>query len=331
MKTIIRIEVIILVLLVLAAATMLLLSNGVWMLLEEPVVMERQAPPIPTDAAVVAEAIPVPEETKASDQPVPPEVSAKKYFVYDVREDTYLLTKGDLQEKLYPASITKLLSVYVILQYMDPEDTVVVGDGLTLVEPDSSLANLKEGDILTVGQLIEAMMLPSGNDAAHTAAVAAGRIIGGDSSLSPEAASEIFVAEMNKQAAALGMTGSHFVTADGFHRDDHYTTMKDLTILSAKVLSDPTIVGYTSKISDQVALEGHTETWKNTNYLLNPEYKLHIPSTIGLKTGYTSNAGSCLISAFFQGDRLLLIGVFGCPAFTEDRYQDTAALFDAVN
>ena len=334
MKTVIKIEAIILAISVLAAVVLTLLSMGALMWMEEPVAGERTPKPIPTEAPVVEEA------AKALDEGIPVqepmslphsrELTAQRYFVYDVRTGQYLQQKGNLQDKLYPASITKLLSVYVLLQYMDPDDTVVVGDAMTLVQPDSSLANLKEGDQLTVGQLIEAMMLPSGNDAAQTAAVAAGRLISGNSALAPAEAAQVFVDEMNKQAVALGMIGSHFVTADGFHDDNHYTTMSDLTVLAEKVLADPVIVGYTSKIQDSVTLQGRTEEWKNTNALLRPGYEAYIPATIGLKTGYTGEAGSCLISAFFMEDRLLLIGVFGCPAYTEDRYLDTAELFNTT-
>lgn len=336
MKKIIKIEIIVLVFVLLVAAVLTLLSAGALMWLRKPVAAQREIVPIATEALVeetpesTEEEAAIPQELEAldmTDLPVDRELTAKNYFVYDVREGVYLQQKGDLNGKLYPASITKLLSVYVLLQYLDPADTVTVGDALTLVQPDSSLANLREGDQLTVGQLIEAMMLPSGNDAAQTAAVAAGRAIGG-SHLTPEEASSLFVTEMNKQAVNLGMTSSRFANADGFHRDDHYTSMADLTTLATKILADPTIIGYTSTISDEVTLQGRKEEWKNTNFLLNPEYAYYIPATIGLKTGYTGEAGSCLLSAFFMEDRILLIGVFGCPAYTEDRYQDTAALFN---
>lgn len=328
MKKIIKIEIVILVILLLAAAALTLLSMGALMWLKEPVAVQREIIPIATEAVAEA-AEEVPMAQPAENLPLTRELTAKNYFVYDVREGTYLRQQGDLDGKLYPASITKLLSVYVLLQYLDPAETITVGDALTLVQPDSSLANLREGDRLTVGQLIEAMMLPSGNDAAQTVAVAAGRAIGG-SHLSPEEASQVFVKEMNRQAAELGMTESHFANADGFHHDDHYTSMSDLVILASTVLADPAIVGYTSTIEDTVTLQGHTEEWKNTNFLLNPEYAYHIPATIGLKTGYTGEAGSCLISAFFEGDRIILIGVFGCPAYTEDRYLDTAELYNTT-
>lgn len=331
MKTVIKIEIVVLILVVLLGAALCLLSEGALMWLKEPVVVPRTAQPIPTEAPepelVMAEPV---LENEAVSLPHTREITAQRYFVYDVRTGQYLQQKGELGEKLYPASITKLLSVYVMLQYMDPEETVTVGDALTLVQPDSSVANLQEGDELTVSQLIAAMMLPSGNDAAQTAAVATGRVIAENSALTPTEASQVFVKEMNKQAQLLGMTGTHFANADGFHDDDHYTTMEDLRILAEKILAEPTIVSYTSRTQEVVELQSGEQTWKNTNFLLHPQMEVYIPAAIGLKTGYTGMAGSCLMSAFFLEDRLLIIGVFGAPAHTDDRYLDTVELFNTT-
>lgn len=332
MKTIVKIEIAILILVVLVAAGMVMVSEGFLNLFFEPVVRERIPEPIPTEAVAMAvsEEEPDPTVPQASQTDAEPrEITAKRYFAYDVREETYLVKQGDADEKLYPASITKLLTAHVVLQYMKPEDTVVVGDALSLVHEGSSTAGLVEGDILTVEQLISAMMLPSGNDAAQVAAVAAGRVMGGKD-LDCQTAVSTFVAEMNKQAEALGMKNSHFENPDGWHHENHYTTMNDLVILSKKVLANPLILKYTSLAEDAVQMEGRTLEWKNTNYLLHSQGEAFVPNTIGLKTGYTDAAGSCLISAFFEGDRLWIIGVFGCPAYTMDRYLDTVDIYNSL-
>lgn len=329
MKTIVKIEIAILVLVVLVAAGMVLVSEGALLLFTEPVLAQREAPPIPTEAVVAIEET-IPAETQAPDQSEPQNITAARYFVYDTREGAYLQTRGDVDAKLYPASITKLLSSLVVLKYMDPADTVVVGDALLLVQPDSSVAGLVEGDQLTVEQLISAMMLPSGNDAAQVAAVAAGRAIAGDKNLDYQEAVKVFVKQMNAMAQELGMSNSHFVTPDGWHDDDHYTTMQDLVILCQAALENETILKYTSKTTDSVLMADRNLEWKNTNMLLHANAETYVPATIGLKTGYTSNAGGCLVSAFFQTDRIVLIGVFGCPAHTMDRYIDTVAIYNSL-
>ena len=330
MKKIVKIEIALLLLVVLVAAGMIFVAEGGLMLFQEPVLVERQVPPIPTESPTEPVAETVPATTAPPDQAEPPQVTATRYFAYDLRKDIFLAQQGDGDARLYPASITKLLSCYVILQYVKPDAEVVVGDALALVQPDSSVAELKEGDKLTMEQLIAAMLLPSGNDAAQVAAVATGRAIAENEELSYTEAVEVFVAEMNRQAQALGMTNSHFVNPDGFHHDDHYTTMNDLVKLCKTVLTDQTNLKYTSRVEETVELPDRTLEWENTNFLLDSESETYLPNTIGLKTGYTSKAGSCLVSAFFMEDRIWLIGVFGCPAYTQDRYLDTLAIYNSL-
>ena len=348
MKTIIKIEIVILVLVLLVGAGMVLVSEGFLELLYDPVIVEQKPEPIATDGVAVplsedepeSVAAPevtvplqetVPEETQAeeAEKKEPRKLTAKKYFVYDIREEAYLMKKGKGSDKLYPASITKLLSAYVVLQHMKPEDTVEVGDAMKLVAWDSSVAGLKEGDKLTVEQLVAAMMLPSGNDAAQVAAVATGRVIAGKN-IGYREAVDVFMKEMNKQAKKIGMKNSHFVSPDGYHHDEHYTTMDDLVALCKKVLTNETILKYTSRAKDALILPDRTVEWKNTNALLHPGHKAYLSNTIGLKTGFTSKAGNCLVTAFFEPDRIILVGVFGCPRQTDDRYLDTVAIYESI-
>ena len=344
MKTIVKIEIVILVLVLLIGGAMCAISAGVPELFHDPVIVDYEPAPIATDATVpqeteTAEVVePQPQTAQADEKNVEntmkstgnQELTARKYFVYDVREGEYLQKVGSETEKLYPASITKLLTCYVVLQHLKPEEIVVAGDALELVPEDSSVADIKEGDKLTVEQLIAAMMMPSGNDAAQIAAVAAGRKIANNENLVPSSAVEAFMDEMNAQAKALGMENSHFVTPDGFHRDNHYTTMNDLVTLCQKVLADPVILKYASRTTETVQMTDRKLEWKNTNLLLHPEWEHHMPNTIGMKTGFTDAAGACLVSAFFEEDRLLLIGVFGSTPYTEDRYLDTVDIYNSL-
>ena len=346
MKTAIKILAALLVVVLLGATAMVLVSEGGLMWLKKPVIRERTAPAIPTEETLEPTETTEPEAmsqnladgTEEATVKTPEEekpartITAKKYFIYDLRDEKFLDKKDDADAKLYPASITKLMTSYVLLQHMKPKDTVVVGaDAMALVHPDSSRAWLKIGDTLTVEQLIAGMMLPSGNDAAHVAAVACGRVIAGNNSLDAKSAVEAFMQEMNKQAKNLGMTGSHWVTPDGMHDENHYTTMQDLITLSTKLLADQTVLKYTSKAKTTAKTPTRSLTWENTNLLLQSGKSFYVPSAIGLKTGYTDVAGNCLISAFFEEDRLILIGVFGCPKKTTDRYQDRVALYQSLS
>ena len=254
---------------------------------------------------------------------------AQQYFVYDCKADTFLVTSGTENERIYPASITKLFTAYVAMQYVDPETELTAGDELDLVAWGSSVAKIKKGDMLTAEQLVEAMLLPSGNDAAYMLACAAGRVIKDNAKLSATAAVQAFMTDMNAQAATLGMTGTHFVNPDGIHDSNHYTTFGDLVMLGKLAMQDTTVMKYAKTPRELVTLHGETFEWKNTNALVDPATPYYCPYAVGLKTGQTPSAGSCLLSAFRMDDKELLIGVFGCPE-EEDRFDDTLQLFNQI-
>ena len=253
-------------------------------------------------------------------------ITAQKAFVYDCDTKNFVHLIGDPQEPLYPASITKLITAFTVLQYLSPEEILTVGDELDLVPWDSSVAGLQKGDSLTVDRLIEGMMLPSGNDAANTLAVGAGRLIAEDDSLPAADAIKAFMKEMNRTAKAYGMSDSHFTTPDGYHDPEHYTTMEDLATLGLLILDMPEVLKYTNLPSDQIALdETRILDWKNTNALIHPESEFYCSAAVGLKTGQHSAAGKCLLSAFRFNGKTVLIGVFGC-ADDPERFADTLQL-----
>ena len=269
------------------------------------------------------------------------EILAEQYFVYDVENSSFVTISGNLDERIYPASVTKLFTCYVALQYLEPEEVITVGDELDFVVYGSSVADLREGDKLTVSQLVEAMLLPSGNDAAYVLAVNAGRRICGDSSAGMYWAVEVFMNEMNKQVKEVGMTGTHFANPDGIHSDSHYTTFGDLAVLAAMSIKDDTIMKNAVIAEDTVTFiergayrgsgdeenTGDTVKWKNTNELINPASEYYCPYATGLKTGQTPYAGSCLLSSFEYEGKSYIIGVFKCPE-KEDRFDDTLQLFN---
>ena len=261
--------------------------------------------------------------------PADRQLLAQQYFVYDCKTSTFLTISGKESERIYPASITKLFTAYVAMQYLQPETEIIAGSELNMVVWGSSVAGIEKGDKLTAGQLVEAMLLPSGNDAAYMLATAAGRAMKNNPNLSAAAAVQAFMVQMNTQAKAVGMTGTNFVNPDGIHDSQHYTTFADLAILGKLSMENPTIMEHAVTPIKQVQLHGETIEWKNTNALVNPASEYYCPYTVGLKTGQTPSAGSCLLSAFRKGDTELIIGVFGCPE-TEDRFDDTLQLFNQI-
>lgn len=256
------------------------------------------------------------------------EMDGNHIFVYDCGLQTMLYCNTDIRDSLYPASITKLFSAWVALQYLDPQQKITAGRELGLLQPGSSTAYIAYGSVLTAEMVIEGMLLPSGNDAAYVAAAAAGRVIAGDDNLSADRAVEAFVSEMNRQAEKLGLTGTHFENPDGYHADGHYSCPADLAVIGKLALENEVIARNVRCRSDSVRFaSGETCTWRNTNRLLNPESDYYCPAAIGLKTGYTSQAGYCLLAAFDTERGQILVGIFGSENKTS-RYADAVKLME---
>lgn len=255
------------------------------------------------------------------------ELTAQQAFVYDVQAKKFTFLLGKETDRVYPASITKLFTAYVALQFLTPEQEIPAGEVLDMVGAGSSVAKIEKGDVLTAEQLVEAMLLPSGNDAAYMLADAAGRAILEDDTISAPDAVAAFLKEMNGQARAMGLSGTHFTNPDGYHSPNHYTTFADLVKIGEKVISDKTIMKYAVVESETLTLASGEKQWKNTNQLVNPASEYYCPFATGLKTGQTPSAGSCLLSSFDYEGRQWIIGVFDCPDIP-DRFADTLQLFN---
>ncbi len=289
---------------------------------------QRQTqPPTETDPPATEVFQPTEIPTQATD-PNPYNLSAKQYFVYDSNAQRFLAINCDENARVYPASITKLFSAFVALQHLDADTVITAGDELSLIAEDSSIAYIQKGQRLTAAMLVEGMLLPSGNDAAYILAAAAAREASGKPDMPPQEAIAYFVGLMNKTAKSVGLTASHFSNPDGYHADDHYTSCHDLSIIARLALGNQTIRSYTALKQDSVKYaSGETNSWHNTNYLIQPDSPYYRSAAIGLKTGFTDEAGNCLLSAFRENGRTLIVGVFGCPE-KSGRFKDTVRLYD---
>ena len=259
------------------------------------------------------------------------EMTYDQLLVYDATADEILYMDTREGRKLYPASITKLFSAYVALQYLDPLDPITARrDVLDLVQPGSSVAYIGSGSQLYTQMVIEGMMLPSGNDAAMVLAAAAGWEIADNKELSAEEAVQAFVGEMNRMAQELGFERSHFSNPDGWHTGSHYTCLEDMARIAKLALDNKTIARYMRTGKDEVTfLSGHKLEWKNTNTLVSGEDGFWRGDAIGMKTGYTRQAEYCLMSAFNCGNKhKLVIGVFGY-ADEYQRFREVIRMADA--
>ncbi len=298
-------------------------------------------PAVTTDASTneVTDAETQSAETEAatddyivSDSPIElrREIDAEYAALLDVDSSLVLYEKGGIDTKIYPASTTKLVTALVALKYCKPETVFTAGKELELVRPGSSLAYILRGHKLKLDTLIAGMLMKSGNDAAYVVAAGVGAEISEDKDITPGEAVEVFVDEMNRFARENGMTGTHFTCPDGFHDDEHYTTMRDMfTVAKLSVQSD-VIMKYTKTVEEKFYyVSGENITWTNTNALINPNSDTYYKYATGLKTGTTGQAGNCLLATAEKDGRVLVACVFRHPD-SNGKFADAKTLFSAV-
>lgn len=205
--------------------------------------------------------------------------------------------------KMYPASTTKILTAYIIIRDCNMSDMVTVSANAVDQASDSSICNLREGDVISVKNLLYGQMLASGNDAAIALAEFHSGTV------------EAFVDEMNATAKNLGATSSHFVNPNGLPDEDHYTTIYDMYLIFKEAVqyedfvsiigNKEVTVNYLNKKGDAVE-----QTWSNTNRYISGKYDAPEGFTIlGGKTGTTNAAGYCLVlySMNPEGDKIISI------------------------
>lgn len=204
------------------------------------------------------------------------------------KTDKKVLLASNVHKKLYPASTTKIITLYLALKYGNLEDTVTISENAVSVPSDSSVAGLMQGDTLLLKDLLYGLMLPSGNDAA----VAVAEHISGTT--------EDFVSLMNEEARRLGATNTHFMTPHGYQNENHYTTAYDLYLMLNEAVTIPEfceIVGTSEHRAQIKDVSGQTRTidWMQTNWFINGTKKAPEGVTVmGGKTGTTDEAGACL-------------------------------------
>ncbi len=257
-------------------------------------------------------------------------LSYKACALYCV-DDNELIVGENIDDKIAPASLTKLMTASVALRYFKADDVITVGSELSMVQPDSSLAMIAPGQKLKMYDLLTGLLLPSGNDAAYTIAVSTARKASGRENMTDKHAVEYFCDLMNDLARELGMDGTHFADPDGWDDDAHYTTVSDLVKLAKYALTVPEIREIVAIPEKTVTFEtGEIANWMNGNVFLHPEWEEYYRSeVIGMKTGSTDNAGYCLITAFVKNKKTYITVVAGSETW-EDRNDKTLQLIDSV-
>ena len=238
-----------------------------------------------------------------------------------------VLYEKNADERRYPASTTKIMTALLVLENVaDLNETVTAqASDFETLEADSSSAGIKEGETVTVEDLLYGLMLPSGNEAAYMLA----RHVAGSY--------EAFVDMMNKRAEELGCTGTHFVNPCGLHDDNHYTTARDLYKIAYAAMQDETFADIADTVQWNMSKTNMQEERKvlTTNQLIFSSYQPWAYAYCkGIKTGNTSQAGNCFVGYAEYGDAKLYSVVMGCDSSSLEysnipaSFTDTKALFE---
>ncbi len=260
-------------------------------------------------AVMVAVSLPAYAAGEAS---TPVEIKAKAAVLMDASTGKVLM-KFNENEKLYPASVTKIMPLLLVCEAIDG-GRISLSDTVTATGSAASKGGsqiwLKEGEQMTVDELLKATAVYSANDAC----TALGEYIAGSD--------EAFVKMLNDRAAELGMTNTHFENCTGLDdtTENHLTSALDVAIMSRELLKHELIMNYTTIWMDSLR-NGQTEL-VNTNKLVR-----FYEGTTGLKTGTTSKAGCCVsASALREGTHLIAV-VMGSENST-DRFETAKAMLN---
>ena len=253
-----------------------------------------------TDAAALEPAAPV--DAASIPDTVGYSVGAKAAVLVDAANGRVLFAQN-ANAPLPMASTTKILTALIALEQPGLDDWFTVDPAA--IRTEGSSMGLREGDQVTLRALCCGMLLASGNDAANAAAVR----IAGDN--------RRFAELMNARAAEIGMEGSRFVTPSGLDDPDHYSTAYDMALLAREALQNEAFAALCAQSSAQTEFGNPPyKRWlKNHNRLLR-----ELPGTIGVKTGFTDEAGRCLVSCVEREGVRLIAVTLGCPDdWTEHR------------
>lgn len=228
--------------------------------------------------------------------PAPPQVPVKGYYVTDFTTGAVLAASNE-NERLEPASLTKLMTAYAVFQAL--KDGRIKLDDQVTISPharsqDGSRMFVEVGTRVTVEELIQGMIVQSGNDAT----VALAEHVAGSE--------PVFVDLMNQYAQKLGMTSSHFENSPGMPGPQHYVTARDIGLLAAALVREfPQYYKWYS----QREFTWNKITQPNRNGLLDRD-----PTVDGLKTGHTESAGYCLVSSGLREGMRVISVVMGAPS-----------------
>ncbi|WP_027407671.1 D-alanyl-D-alanine carboxypeptidase family protein [Anoxybacteroides tepidamans] len=266
---------------------------------------------------IIAWTLPISTGVQAAEKAVKPNVDlvnhAKSAILIE-RDTGTILYQKNAHEKLPPASMTKIMTMLLIMEAID-QGKIKWNEKVRASEYAASMGGsqifLEPGEEMTVDELMRGIAIGSGNDAAVAMAE---RIAGSE---------EEFVKMMNKKAKQLGLQDTHFKNATGLPADDHYSSAYDMAIMAKELLKYDEITKYTGKYEDYLRANTDKKFWLvNTNRLVK-----FYPGVDGVKTGFTAEAKYCLTATAKKDGMRVIAVVFGAPT-PKDRNTQITKLLD---
>ncbi|MBR7071193.1 MAG: D-alanyl-D-alanine carboxypeptidase [Clostridia bacterium] len=240
-------------------------------------------------------------------EPTNVDVSAKAAMLASLDTGEILYSKN-IDEKVYPASIAKIMTILLILEHPDfrPDARITMVDEVDrwITGTGSAVSNLAVGEEFSALDLVYLILMTSCGDCAYLAAIVYGGSV------------ENFVKKMNSRAAELGLTGTHYSNPVGLHDEGTYTTVRDIYTLTSYALKNETFKTVCESVRYKMPATNKSgeRTLSTTNFLQDPSTNYYYSYAHGVKTGFTDEAGRCLVStASYNGYRYLCI-VMKCPA-----------------
>ena len=255
--------------------------------------------------------------------PIEPDISAESAILIEIDSGEILYEKN-ANAPMYPASTTKIMTALLALEHLNLEDKITVPEDMG--PADGSAMYLLPGEVFTVRELLDGLLVKSANDAA----VLLARTISGDI--------QSFATLMNQRAKDIGCTNTSFVNPNGLHDPSHTISAHDMALIAREAMKNATFRELVSQVNvtlDETPKTPEKRYFRNTNRFLwstskiiyNNEYiPIKYEVVDGIKTGYTEEAGNCLVSSGEKSDIRVISVVFKASGY--DVYRDSRLLLD---
>jgi len=265
-------------------------------------------------------------------------LNAYSAVLMDQSTGTVLFAHNE-HDRMYPAGLTKMLTALVVLDYLDPQSVVVVGNEIYNVPRGAIMAGHQSGEHITVHNLLRGLMIRNGNDSGAVLAVQTVQTQRGRGNIPYVNVMDIFGRMMNDYARSLGAFNTSFVNPNGLHHEDHYTTAYDLALIARAYMEHPLLREIAGEVDfignslegfsgDFEAMDGARVVeyfWEDTNELISGG-TFHYTYATGIRSGSTPQASDCLAASAERNGVQLVAIVLDSP--DPGRWQDARMLFD---